>query len=97
MTTVTESEELLDLNDHIGENRRGFEEVIVAHGFGVRIMQEGERILELCQSKELRVINMTFKKKDREKKITYKSREAETQIDLIYTAIKKARDMGKRL
>ena len=59
MTTVAESEVLHvagDLNGHIGEDRRDFEEVMGAHGFGVR-NQEGERMLELCQSKELRVIN----------------------------------------
>ena len=39
VTTVTESEVLLvagNLNGHIGEDRRGFEEVMGAHGFGVR-------------------------------------------------------------
>ena len=41
--------------------RRGFEKGMGAHGFGVR-NQEGERILELCQSKELRMINMMFKR-----------------------------------
>ena len=58
VTTVAESEKLLvagDLNGHIGEDRRGFEEVMGAHRFGVR-NQEGERILELCHFKELRVI-----------------------------------------
>ena len=50
------------------------------HGFGVR-NQEEERILELCQSKELRVRNTMFKKVS-EKKITYKSGGAKTQIDL---------------
>ena len=39
-------------------------------------------MLELFQSKELRVINTMFKK-DRKKKITYKSGGAETQIDFI--------------
>ena len=64
LTTVAESEVQLaagDLNNHIGEDRRGFEEVMGAHGFVLR-NQEKERILELCQSKELRVINMIFRK-----------------------------------
>ena len=39
-------------------------------------------MLELFQSKELRVIKTMFKK-DRKKKITYKSGGAETQIDFI--------------
>ena len=50
VTTVGESVVLLvagNLNGHIGEDRRGFEEVMGAHEFGVR-NQEGERILELC-------------------------------------------------
>ena len=45
------------LNGHIGENRKGFHEVMGAQGFGVR-NQEGERILELCQNEELRMINI---------------------------------------
>ena len=52
VTTVAELEVLFvagNLNDHIGEDRRGFEEVMGARGFGVR-NQERERILELCQS-----------------------------------------------
>ena len=37
VTTVAESKVLLvagNLNRHIGEDRRGFEEVMGAHGFG---------------------------------------------------------------
>ena len=77
-----ESEVLLvagDLNGHIGEDRRGFEEVIVAHRFGVR-NQEGKRMLELCQSKELRVINTMFKR-DREK--NYNTRVEEQKHKMI--------------
>ena len=84
MTTVAESEVLLiagNLNGYIVEDRRGFEEVMGAHGFGVK-NQERERILELCQSKEMRVTNMMFKK-DREKKIPYKSGGTKTKIDFI--------------
>ena len=80
---VPESEILLvagDLNGHIGDDIRGFEEVMGVHGYGVR-NHEGESILEFCQSKELRVINTMFTKK-REHKITYKSGGAETQIRL---------------
>ena len=84
--TVAESEVLLDLNCRIGEDRRGFEEVMGAHRFGVR-NQEGERILELYQSKELRVINTMFRN-DRKKKITYKSGGAEAPIDFILRRIR---------
>ena len=81
VTTVEESGVLLVAgNSHIGEDRRSFEEIVGAPRLGVR-NQEGKRMLELCQSKELRVINMMFKK-DREKKITCKSGGAETQIVL---------------
>lgn len=75
VTTVADSEVLLiagDLNGHIEDDRGGFKEVMGIYGFGVRI-REGERILEFCQSKDLRVINTMFKK-DREKKITYEWR-----------------------
>ena len=81
LKTVVRKNVAGDLNGRIGEDRRGFDEVMGAHEFGVR-NQEGESILELCQSKELRVTNMMFKK-DREMKITYKSGRAETQIDFI--------------
>ena len=57
------------------------------HGFSVR-NREGEKVLELCQSKELRVMNRMFKK-DREKKITYKSGGLKIQIDFIL--LRKAR------
>ena len=48
----------------------------------VEVAPEGEKILDFCQSRELRVSNTMFKK-DRERKITYKSGGAETQIDFI--------------
>ena len=64
VTTLAESEVLFVAGDlkygHIGEDRRRLEDVMGTHGFGVR-NQEGESILELCQSKELRVINTMFK------------------------------------
>ena len=62
-TTVADSEILLvagDLNGHIGEDRGDFEDVIEKYGFGVRNW-EGERILDFCQSKKLRVVNTMFK------------------------------------
>ena len=70
-----------DLNGHVGEERKGFEDIVGPYGFGVR-NREGERILEFCQSKGLKVINTTFKK-ERKRKITYKSGEVEQQLDYI--------------
>ncbi len=68
-----------DLNGHIGTDREGFEEVMGWHGYGER-NAEGERILECCQGRGLQVINTMFEKED-EKKVTYKSGGAATQID----------------
>ena len=62
-----------------------------AHEFGLG-NQEGARILKLCQSKELRMINTMFKK-GRKKEITYKSRGAEKQI---YFILLKARGISVR-
>jgi hypothetical protein len=81
---VAASEVLLvagDLNGHIGDDCEGFEEIMGIYGFGER-NRDGERILEFCQGRELMVLNTMFKK-DREKKITYKSGGAETQIDFL--------------
>ena len=79
---MADSEVLLgagDLDGHVGEDRRGFEDVIGIRVFGVR-NREGEEIFDLYQSKELNVVNAIFRK-EREKKIAYKSRGTETQID----------------
>ena len=57
------------------------DDVIGPFGFGNRNF-EGGTVLSLFKNHELRVLN-TFFKKDREKKITYKSGGAETEIDLI--------------
>ncbi len=70
-----------DLNGHIGMDRNGFEDVMGIYSFGER-NAEGEKILEFCQSRNLNITNTMFKK-SREKKITYKSEDKETQIDYI--------------
>ena len=82
-----------DVNAHIGSVRDGFEDVMGPFGFGDR-NPEGDIVLSLCKNHDLRVLS-TFFKKDREKKITYKSGGAETEIDLIAirpSAAMKARD-----
>jgi hypothetical protein len=68
-----------DLNGHVGKDRKGFEEIMGVNGFGVR-NEDGEKILEFCQGRKLRIVNTMFKKDDRQK-VTYKSGGAETQID----------------
>ena len=59
-----------DLNGHVGRDRNGFEDVIIIDGYGKRNV-DGENILEICQSRQLKILNTMFKKEDK-KKITYK-------------------------
>jgi len=66
---------------HIGSVRDGYEDVMGPYGFGDK-NPEGDIVLSLCKNHDIRVLN-TFFKKDREKKITYKSGGAETELDLI--------------
>ena len=51
------------------------------YGFGNR-NDEGENVLRICKNLNLRVLNSLFKK-EREKQVTSKSGQAETQIDLL--------------
>ena len=84
VTEVPHSEGILlggDLNGHVGTDRSGFEDVMG----GFRIVErnrEGEAILEFCQSQRLKIMDTMFEK-PRETLITFKSGEAETQIDFI--------------
>ena len=78
-----------DLNGHVGVEDGGYEDVMGKHGIGTR-NREGERILEFCHGRDV-VIQNTMFKKDREKKITYKSGGAETQVD--YIMLKRHREM----
>ena len=70
-----------DVNAHIGVDRNGYEEVMGPYGYGDR-NAEGERFLSVFKNHDLKVMN-TFFKKDIEKRITYKSGNTQTQIDLI--------------
>ena len=76
-------------NGHIGAMNVGYEEVIGCFGYGVH-NHEGMAILDFCRNQNLVVLNTLFKK-DREKNITYKSGDAETQPDLIL--MRKGRDI----
>ena len=70
-----------DVNAHVGANISGYEEVLGRYGFGER-NAEGAVVLDLCKNHGLRILNSFFKK-EKEKLITFKSGEAETQIDLL--------------
>ena len=70
-----------DVNAHVGTDIEGYEEVLGLYGFGER-NPEGVTVLDICKNQGLRVLNSYFKK-GREKKITFKSGGAETEIDLI--------------
>ena len=70
-----------DLNCHIGNIRTGYESVMGDYGFGTSNV-EGIAMLDICKNQNLKISN-TYFKKDREKLITYKSGEAETQLDYI--------------
>ena len=92
---IPEAESLIiagDLNGHVGSERENFEDIMGANGFGNR-NREGERILDFCQSKELKIVNTMFKK-DKEKLITYKSGRAKTQTD--YILMKREEEMYAR-
>ena len=61
-----------DLNRHVGRGRNGFEDVMGIDGYGER-NADGENILEICQSRQL--------------KITYKNGDSETQVDYILVRV----------
>jgi len=65
----------------VGKDINGFEEIMEVYGFGGR-NEDGKKILEFSQSRRLTVSNTLLKKED-EKRITYKSGGAKTQIDYI--------------
>jgi len=74
-----------DLNGHVGRDRNGFEDVMGIDGYGERNV-DGENILEICQSRQLKILNTMFKKEDK-KKITYKNGDRETQVDYILVRV----------
>ena len=53
-----------DLNGHVGRDRNGYEDVVVIDGYGER-NADGENILEICQSRQLKILNTMFKKEDK--------------------------------
>ena len=56
-----------DLIGHVGRDRNGFEKVMRIDGYGER-NADGENILEICQSKRLKILNTMYtmyKKEDK--------------------------------
>ena len=84
INTIPQAELLIlagDLNAHVGERSDGYEGVHGGRGFGRRNV-EGERILEMADALELKIMNTMYKKRQ-EHLITYKSGQNETQIDFM--------------
>ena len=81
---ISEAEILLvggDVNGHIGDENTGYEEVMGKYGYGTK-NEEGAAVLDICKFHRLRILNTYFKKEE-EKRVTYKSGEHKTQIDLL--------------
>jgi len=76
-------EELLiiggDMNGHVGEGADGYSETHGGKGFGTR-NEEGERLLDSCESLDLCIANTYYTKKE-EHLITYSSGRQRSQID----------------
>ena len=70
-----------DFKGHVGRRIDGFEGVHGGYGIGKR-NDEGRRILEFCDKKELCVANTWFKKK-KQRKITYSIAGNEIEIDSV--------------
>ena len=81
---VTESKVLViagDLNGHVGKDCGGYDRVHGGHGYGER-NEEGEKILDMAQRKELVVCSTRYRKRD-EHLITYSSGGKTSQLDYI--------------
>ena len=70
-----------DLNGHVGKDCDGYDEVHGGHGYGER-NEEGEKILDMAQRKELLVCNTGYRKKE-EHLITFSSGGRTSQLDYI--------------
>ena len=70
-----------DMNAQVGENSDGYEGVHGGLGFRRRKL-EGERLFEVAEAADMKILNTMFKKR-RNHLITYKSGGNETQIDYI--------------
>uniref|UniRef100_A0A8D9DR12 Craniofacial development protein 2 n=1 Tax=Cacopsylla melanoneura TaxID=428564 RepID=A0A8D9DR12_9HEMI len=68
-----------DMNGHVGKNRDGHEECHGGYGFGEK-NEPGERVVNLAEAYDLKIVNTFYKKKD-EHLITFKSGPNKTQID----------------
>ena len=71
-----------DLNEHVGAESSGYEDVHGGFGFGDRNV-EGEMILESAQAMGMIIANTWFKKNGTEKKVTFARDNCKTAIDFI--------------
>ncbi|KAG2463133.1 CFDP2 protein, partial [Polypterus senegalus] len=70
-----------DFNGHVGEGKRGDEEVMARYGIKER-NEKGQRIVDFTKRMDMAVVNTYFKKRE-EHKVTYKSGGRCTQEDYI--------------
>jgi hypothetical protein len=87
---ITSSEIIImgDFNAWIGEDRRGYEKVMGAHGMGRRNI-DGEKMLQMCARNSISIGNSWFEKR-KSQKITrygYGDEASETIIDYIVTEL----------
>ena len=68
-----------DLNGHVGEGNRGYEEVM--DRFGIQDRNAGQMVVDFVKRMEIAVVN-TFFQKRQEHSVTYKSG-GRTQVDYV--------------
>lgn len=76
-----------DFNAQISESRNGFEETIGPFGSG-KLTDNGERLLHLCLTNEMKIMNTFFKHK-RIHKTTWTSPDGETKNEIEYICVNK--------
>ena len=76
-----------DMNAKVGENQKGWDGVLGAHGYGRRD-KEGEMLLEMCSRNSLVIANSIFKKKVKHK-ITRYGWDGETESVIDYIVVSK--------
>jgi hypothetical protein len=88
IASVGKGEEIViggDLNGHVGKLAEGYDRVHGGFGYGSR-NEEGERILELCEAMEMKIVNTWFQAHE-EKLITYMSGESRSMLDYILVRV----------
>ena len=91
---VKESEVLViggDLNGHVGKDCDGYDGVHGGHGYGER-NEEGEKILDMAQRKELLVCNTRYRKRE-EHLITLSCGGRTSQLDYILIKLSRVKNL----